>query len=64
MKKKLKQYANHSQAVVLDRRFVLKDFSRMLDNQVTKWDRSMHLHPYVCISCDNLSTSKFVNVYS
>ncbi|KAK4363771.1 hypothetical protein RND71_019012 [Anisodus tanguticus] len=34
MKKKLKQYANHSQAVVLDRRFVLKDFSRMLDNQI------------------------------
>ncbi|KAM3271034.1 SPX domain-containing membrane protein [Capsicum chacoense] len=36
MKKKLKQYANHSQAVVLDRRFVLKDFSRMLDNQIEK----------------------------
>ncbi|KAK4349662.1 hypothetical protein RND71_032417 [Anisodus tanguticus] len=34
MKKKLKQYANQSQAVVLDRRFVLKDFSRMLDNQI------------------------------
>ncbi|XP_055819638.1 SPX domain-containing membrane protein At4g22990-like [Solanum dulcamara] len=34
MKRKLKQYANQSQAVVLDRRFVLKDFSRMLDNQI------------------------------
>ncbi|XP_004244598.1 SPX domain-containing membrane protein At4g22990 [Solanum lycopersicum] len=34
MKKKLKQYANQSQAVVPDRRFVLKDFSRMLDNQI------------------------------
>ncbi|XP_060180034.1 SPX domain-containing membrane protein At4g22990-like [Lycium barbarum] len=34
MKKKLKQYANQSQAVVLDRRYVLKDFSRMLDHQI------------------------------
>ncbi|XP_015084022.1 SPX domain-containing membrane protein At4g22990-like [Solanum pennellii] len=34
MKRKLKQYANQSQAVVPDRRFVLKDFSRMLDNQI------------------------------
>ncbi|KAG5588881.1 hypothetical protein H5410_039395 [Solanum commersonii] len=34
MKRKLKQYANQSQVVVLDRRFVLKDFSRMLDNQI------------------------------
>ncbi|MCD7450466.1 hypothetical protein HAX54_006536, partial [Datura stramonium] len=36
MKRKLKQYANQSQAVVPDRRFVLKDFSRMLDNQIEK----------------------------
>ncbi|KAH0644132.1 hypothetical protein KY284_032016 [Solanum tuberosum] len=34
MKRKLKQYANQSQAIVPDRRFVLKDFSRMLDNQI------------------------------
>ncbi|XP_075109360.1 SPX domain-containing membrane protein At4g22990 [Nicotiana tabacum] len=34
MKKKVKQYANQSQAVTLDRRYVLKDFSRMLDNQI------------------------------
>ncbi|KAH0739971.1 hypothetical protein KY290_033014 [Solanum tuberosum] len=34
MKRKLKQYANQSQAVVPDRRFVLKDFSRMLDHQI------------------------------
>ncbi|KAK6781440.1 hypothetical protein RDI58_019236 [Solanum bulbocastanum] len=34
MKRKLKQYANQSQAVVPDRQFVLKDFSRMLDNQI------------------------------
>lgn len=38
MKKKVKQYANQSQAVTLDRRYVLKDFSRMLDNQVRRWD--------------------------
>ncbi|OIT32510.1 PREDICTED: SPX domain-containing membrane protein At4g22990-like [Nicotiana attenuata] len=34
MKKKVKQYANQSQGVTLDRRYVLKDFSRMLDNQI------------------------------
>ncbi|CAN4077360.1 unnamed protein product [Withania somnifera] len=36
MKRKLKHYANQSQALELDRRFVLKDFSRMLDNQIEK----------------------------
>ncbi|CAA2957317.1 SPX domain-containing membrane At4g22990-like isoform X1 [Olea europaea subsp. europaea] len=34
MKKKVKQYANQIEAGALDRRYVLKDFSRMLDNQV------------------------------
>ncbi|PIN00389.1 putative transporter/transmembrane protein [Handroanthus impetiginosus] len=36
MKKKVKQYANQIEAGVLDRRHVLKDFSRMLDNQIEK----------------------------
>ncbi|KAI3453647.1 hypothetical protein Pfo_010310 [Paulownia fortunei] len=36
MKKKVKQYANQIQAGALERRHVLKDFSRMLDNQIEK----------------------------
>nr|GMD94300.1 SPX domain-containing membrane protein At4g22990-like isoform X1 [Ipomoea batatas] len=36
MKKKVKQYANQIEAGVLDRRHVLKDFSRMLDYQIEK----------------------------
>lgn len=36
MKKKVKQYANQIEAGALDRRHVLKDFSRMLDNQVNR----------------------------
>ena len=36
MKKKVKQYAQHIENGTLDRRQVLKDFSRMLDNQVEK----------------------------
>lgn len=34
MKKKVKQYAQQMEAGTLDHRYVLKDFSRMLDNQV------------------------------
>ena len=34
MKKKVKQYAHQIESGSLDRRHVLKDFSRMLDNQV------------------------------
>ncbi|XP_019156241.1 PREDICTED: SPX domain-containing membrane protein At4g22990-like isoform X3 [Ipomoea nil] len=36
MKKKVKQYSNQIEAGVLDRRHVLKDFSRMLDYQIEK----------------------------
>lgn len=36
MKKKVKQYALQIQEGALDRRHVLKDFSRMLDNQIEK----------------------------
>ncbi|CAI9093916.1 OLC1v1029523C2 [Oldenlandia corymbosa var. corymbosa] len=36
MKKKVKQYSLQMQAGALDRRYVLKDFSRMLDNQIEK----------------------------
>ncbi|KAL8520372.1 hypothetical protein ACS0TY_011052 [Phlomoides rotata] len=36
MKKKVKQYANQNQAGTLERRYVLKDFSRMLDNQIER----------------------------
>ncbi|KAL2902354.1 hypothetical protein RDABS01_027436 [Bienertia sinuspersici] len=36
MKKKVKQYAQHIENRTLDRRQVLKDFSRMLDNQIEK----------------------------
>ncbi|XP_027085553.1 SPX domain-containing membrane protein At4g22990 [Coffea arabica] len=36
MKKKVKQYTLQIQAGALDRRYVLKDFSRMLDNQIEK----------------------------
>nr|GMD79939.1 SPX domain-containing membrane protein At4g22990-like isoform X1 [Ipomoea batatas] len=36
MKKKVRQYANQIEAGALDRRHVLKDFSRMLDNQIEK----------------------------
>lgn len=34
MKKRVKQYGQQIQLGTLDRRHVLKDFSRMLDNQV------------------------------
>ena len=34
MKKKVKQYAQQMEVGTQDRRHVLKDFSRMLDNQV------------------------------
>lgn len=34
MKKKVRQYAQQIEVGILDRRHVLKDFSRMLDNQV------------------------------
>ncbi|KAG9148584.1 hypothetical protein Leryth_018299 [Lithospermum erythrorhizon] len=36
MKKKVKQYANQTENESLDGRHVLKDFSRMLDNQIEK----------------------------
>ncbi|CAA2980012.1 SPX domain-containing membrane At4g22990-like isoform X1 [Olea europaea subsp. europaea] len=36
MKKKVKQYANEIEAGALDSQHVLKDFSRMLDNQIEK----------------------------
>ncbi|KAL3331261.1 hypothetical protein AABB24_034866 [Solanum stoloniferum] len=36
MKKKVKQYDNQIKAGSLDRRHVLKDFSRMLDNQIER----------------------------
>ncbi|GKV23048.1 hypothetical protein SLEP1_g32833 [Rubroshorea leprosula] len=36
MKKKVKQYAHQIQLGTVDRRHVLKDFSRMLDNQIEK----------------------------
>ncbi|XP_059276066.1 SPX domain-containing membrane protein At4g22990-like isoform X2 [Lycium ferocissimum] len=36
MKKKVKQYGNQIKAGALDRRTVLKDFSRMLDNQIER----------------------------
>ncbi|KAJ4832231.1 hypothetical protein Tsubulata_001984 [Turnera subulata] len=36
MKKKVKQYGQQIQVGTLDRRHVLKDFSRMLDNQIEK----------------------------
>ncbi|KAA8521968.1 hypothetical protein F0562_012718 [Nyssa sinensis] len=36
MKKKVKQYAHQIEVGALDRRHVLKDFSRMLDNQIEK----------------------------
>ncbi|KAL5173648.1 SPX domain-containing membrane protein [Glycine soja] len=36
MKKRVKQYAQQIQLGTLDRRHVLKDFSRMLDNQIEK----------------------------
>ncbi|CAO2827208.1 unnamed protein product [Amaranthus hypochondriacus] len=36
MKKKVKQYAQHIESGTLDRRHVLKDFSRMLDIQIEK----------------------------
>ncbi|RAL44425.1 hypothetical protein DM860_011702 [Cuscuta australis] len=36
MKKKVRQYSNQIEAGALDRRHVLKDFSRMLDNQIEK----------------------------
>jgi len=35
MKKKVKQYSRQLEGGNLERRHVLKDFSRMLDNQVT-----------------------------
>lgn len=34
MKKKVKQYANQIESGALERRYVMKDFSRMLDMQV------------------------------
>lgn len=36
MKKKVKQYVNQIETGALDRRHVLKDFSKMLDNQIEK----------------------------
>ncbi|CAH1415582.1 unnamed protein product [Lactuca virosa] len=36
MKKKVKQYARQIEAGGVERRYVLKDFSRMLDNQIEK----------------------------
>ncbi|KAL6556784.1 hypothetical protein OROHE_006660 [Orobanche hederae] len=36
MKKKVKQYSNQIETGALDRRYVLKDFSRMLDIQIEK----------------------------
>ncbi|KAK4486435.1 hypothetical protein RD792_009111 [Penstemon davidsonii] len=36
MKKKVKQYANQIEAGAVERRYVLKDFSRMLDYQIEK----------------------------
>ncbi|KAG8659286.1 hypothetical protein MANES_02G031100v8 [Manihot esculenta] len=36
MKKKVRQYAQQIEVGILDRRHVLKDFSRMLDNQIEK----------------------------
>ncbi|KAJ0559113.1 putative SPX domain-containing protein [Helianthus annuus] len=39
MKKKVKQYARQIEAGGLERRYVLKDFSRMLDNQVKTYQK-------------------------
>lgn len=48
MKKKVKQYAQQIEVGAQDRRHVLKDFSRMLDNQVC-W--KMHIRsPLYAIS--------------
>lgn len=35
MKKKVRQYAHQIELEAHNRRYVLKDFARMLDNQVT-----------------------------
>ena len=35
MKKKVKQYSRQIEAGGIERRYVLKDFSRMLDNEVS-----------------------------
>lgn len=51
MKKKVKQYAQQIQQGTQDRRHVLKDFSRMLDNQVKV--RLYH------VLCDNHVSSTF-----
>lgn len=46
MKKRVKQYAHQIEVGTLDRRHVLKDFSRMLDNQVL-W--KMHLKVFASV---------------
>lgn len=48
MKKKVKQYAQHIQIGTQDRRHVLKEFSRMLDNQVRKHS-CRHLTCNICM---------------
>lgn len=42
MKKKVKQYAQQIEEGAQDRRYVLKEFSRILDNQV--WQLCMDLN--------------------
>ena len=51
MKKKVKQYAQQMEVGTQDRRHVLKDFSRMLDNQVCI------AHPFSCEELINASIS-------
>lgn len=42
MKKKVKEYADQIQAGALNQRYVLKDFSRMLDKEV--WTCYVHIY--------------------
>jgi hypothetical protein len=55
MKKKVRLYAQQIEVGTQDRRHVLKDFSRMLDNQV----RYVHafLHGNICICVFPISMS-------
>ena len=49
MKKKVKQYAHQIEVGTQDRQHVLKDFSRMLDNQVCC------VHVFICVLSISLS---------
>ena len=47
MKKKVKQYGQQLQQGEKDRRRVLKDFSKMLDDQVMLRDGSLPIHYFI-----------------